>query len=57
MRKGFQQDHYFWKADIDYRAHPNRYRVGKGEQGVLLCEPYKSEIVPFWRFRTSDLAV
>jgi hypothetical protein len=26
--------------------------VGKGEQGVLLVEPYKSEILPHWRFKT-----
>lgn len=24
----------------------------RGEQGVLLVEPYKSEILPHWRFRT-----
>ena len=24
----------------------------KGEQGVLLVEPYKSEILPFWKFKT-----
>lgn len=37
---------------IDFRKHPELYRVGKGEQGVLLVEPYKSEILPHWRFRT-----
>jgi hypothetical protein len=37
---------------IDFRAHPELYRIGKGEQGVLLVEPYKSEILPHWRFRT-----
>lgn len=40
----------------DFREHPELYRVGKGEQGVLLVEPYKSEILPFWRFATPDLA-
>jgi hypothetical protein len=30
--------------------------VGKGEQGVLLVEPYKSEILPHWRFKTPDIA-
>lgn len=40
----------------DFRAHPELYRVGKGEQGVLLVEPYKSEILPFWRFATPDVA-
>ena len=32
------------------------YRIGKGEQGVLLVEPYKSEILPHWRFKTPELA-
>lgn len=36
---------------IDFRAHPELYRIGKGEQGVLLIEPYKSEILPHWRFK------
>ncbi|MBC8139635.1 MAG: DUF4385 domain-containing protein [Fibrella sp.] len=40
----------------DFRARPELYRVGKGEQGVLLVEPYKSEILPFWRFATPDAA-
>jgi Domain of unknown function (DUF4385) len=42
--------------NIDFRAHPELYRVGKGEQGVLLVEPYKSEILPYWRFKTPDIA-
>lgn len=37
---------------IDFRKQPELYRVGKGEQGVLLVEPYKSEILPHWRFKT-----
>jgi hypothetical protein len=36
----------------DFRKHPELYRVGKGEQGVLLVEPYKGEILPHWRFKT-----
>jgi hypothetical protein len=40
----------------DFRAHPHLYRVGIGEQGVLLVEPYKSELLPLWRFRTPDVA-
>ena len=31
---------------IDFRKQPELYRIGKGEQGVLLVEPYKSEILP-----------
>jgi hypothetical protein len=41
---------------IDFRRSPERYRVGKGEQGVLLVEPYKSEILPHWRFKTPEIA-
>ena len=40
----------------DFRKHPELYRVGRGEQGVLLVEPYKSEILPHWRFRTPEIA-
>ncbi len=43
-------------ANLDLRAHPELYRVGRGEQGVLLVEPYKSEILPHWRFATPDIA-
>src|SRR5262249_24887377 len=39
-----------------FRTQPELYRVGKGEQGVLLSEPYKSEIPPHWRFRTPEIA-
>ncbi|WP_342645539.1 DUF4385 domain-containing protein [Mucilaginibacter sp. CSA2-8R] len=42
---------------LDFRQHPEQYRIGKGEQGVLLVEPYKSEILPHWRFKTPDIAV
>lgn len=52
----FQIDSYPWKPDIDYRKHPEKYKVGKGEQGVLICEPYKTEIGQYWRFRTAEIA-
>ncbi len=41
---------------IDFKLHPELYRVGKGEQGVLLVEPYKSELLPLWRFKNEELA-
>jgi len=41
---------------LDLRAHPELYRTGVGEQGVLLVEPYKSEILPQWRFKTPPIA-
>ncbi|OES46436.1 DUF4385 domain-containing protein [Domibacillus iocasae] len=42
--------------NIDFRKEPEKYRVGRGEQGVLMVEPYKSEILPHWRFKTPDIA-
>jgi len=52
----FDKEHYPWKDDVNYRASPLEYRVGKGEQGVLICEPYKSEIGQHWRFKTEAIA-
>ena len=43
-------------ANLNFRDRPDLYQVGRGEQGVLLVEPYKSEILPFWRFKTPDIA-
>jgi hypothetical protein len=42
--------------NINFRDRPELYQVGKGEQGVLLVEPYKSEILPYWRFKTPEVA-
>ncbi|MBL4675632.1 MAG: DUF4385 domain-containing protein [Mucilaginibacter sp.] len=52
----FDKAKYQWKPDVDYRLHPELYRVGKGEQGVLICEPYKTEIGKHWRFKTKEIA-
>ncbi|CAM3567478.1 MULTISPECIES: DUF4385 domain-containing protein [Saccharibacillus] len=41
---------------LDLRKQPELYRVGRGEQGVLLVQPYKGEILPHWRFKTPDIA-
>jgi len=43
--------------NLDLRMQPELYRVGRGEQGVLLVEPYKSEILPHWRFATPEIAL
>jgi hypothetical protein len=32
------------------------YNIGLGEQGVLTYEPYKSYLLPHWRFRTVPIA-
>jgi len=42
--------------DIDFRKYPDKYVVGRGEQGVLIAQPYKSEILPHWKFATPAAA-
>ncbi|AVR03579.1 DUF4385 domain-containing protein [Pluralibacter gergoviae] len=54
MKKPFDYQQDF--NNIDFRRHPERYQVGRGEQGVLMVEPYKSEILPHWRFKTPEIA-
>jgi hypothetical protein len=44
-------------AGVDFRKHPELYRIGKGEQGVLMVEPYKSEILPYWKFKNPEAAM
>lgn len=56
MTKKAAFDYRLDYRSIDFRARRDLYRVGKGEQGVLLVEPYKSEILPHWRFKTPELA-
>ena len=53
---GFEQDKYHWKPNVDYKQNPLEYRIGRGQQGVLICEPYKSELYPLWKFKTPNLA-
>ena len=43
-------------ATTDFRRHPELYAIGRGEQGVLSVEPYKSEILPHWRFKDPETA-
>ncbi len=54
--RNFDKPSYPWKPDIDYRQYPELYRVGRGEQGVLICQPYKAEIGVHWRFKTKAVA-
>ena len=46
---------------IDYKntlfaPNDSRYRIGRGEQGVLLVRPYTEIICKHWRFRTPHIA-
>ena len=45
--------------EIDFSLEENRqfYRIGRGEQGVLLVRPYTNVICNHWRFKTPKIAV
>ena len=44
--------------EINFKKPENRdlYRIGRGEQGVLLVRPYTDSICKFWRFKTPQSA-
>ena len=54
--KPHQFDYSLDYKNLNLREHPELYRVGVGEQGVLMVEPYKSEILPHWKFAQPDIA-
>ena len=45
--------------NIDFKDERNRklYRIGRGEQGVLLVRPYTNIICNHWRFKTPREAI
>ena len=38
--------------NILFEPNDSRYRIGRGEQGVLLVRPYTDIICALWRFKT-----
>lgn len=52
----FEPKKYPYSREIDYSKSPLLYEIGRGQQGVLICEPYKSQLYPIWKFRTEDIA-
>ena len=42
--------------NILFKPNDKRYRIGRGEQGVLLVRPYTNDICKHWRFKTLDEA-
>lgn len=52
----FEAKKYPYSREIDYSKQPLLYKLGRGQQGVLICEPYKSHLYPLWKFRTEEIA-
>ena len=36
--------------EIDFRARPEEYEIGRGEEGVFKIQPYKDELLPLWGY-------
>ena len=43
--------------NILFQPNDRRYRIGRGEQGVLLVRPYTNDICKHWRFKTPSDAL
>ncbi|ELY50644.1 DUF4385 domain-containing protein [Natronorubrum bangense] len=42
--------------DVDFRDRPERYGIGRGEEGVFKVEPYKGELLPLWSYKDEEAA-
>jgi len=55
--KEFDYDLDYKTLDFTDKETRKLYRIGRGEQGVLLVRPYTNDICSHWRFKTPDEAV
>ena len=44
------------KLDFTDKEVRKLYRIGRGEQGVLLVRPYTDDICKYWKFKTEPIA-
>ena len=55
--KEFDYDLPYKELDFKDEGTRKLYRIGRGEQGVLLVRPYTNDICAHWRFKTPAEAV
>ena len=55
--KEFDYDLNYKELNFKDEGTRELYRIGRGEQGVLLVRPYTNTICDHWRFKTPDEAV
>ena len=55
--KEFDYDLDYKRLDFTDEETRKLYRIGRGEQGVLLVRPYTNDICAHWRFKTPTEAV
>ena len=55
--KEFDYDLDYKELDFSIKENRKLYRIGRGEQGVLLVRPYTNIICNYWRFKTPKIAI
>ena len=55
--KEFDYDLPYKELDFKDEGTRKLYRIGRGEQGVLLVRPYTNDICAHWRFKEPEIAV
>ena len=55
--KEFDYDLDYKKLDFTNPETRRLYRIGRGEQGVLLVRPYTDDICAHWRFVNEETAI
>tara|TARA_B100001287_G_scaffold136032_1_gene114451 strand:- start:490 stop:951 length:462 start_codon:yes stop_codon:yes gene_type:complete len=55
--KEFDYDLDYKSLDFTDEETRKLYRIGRGEQGVLLVRPYTNDICAHWRFKTPAIAL
>ena len=55
--KEFDYDLNYKELNFKDEGTRELYRIGRGEQGVLLVRPYTNDICAHWRFKTPEIAV
>ena len=55
--KEFDYELDYKRLDFTDEETRKLYRIGRGEQGVLLVRPYTNDICAHWRFKTPEIAV
>ena len=55
--KEFDYELDYKRLDFTDEETRKLYRIGRGEQGVLLVRPYTDDICSHWRFKTPEIAV
>ena len=55
--KEFDYELDYKRLDFTDEETRKLYRIGRGEQGVLLVRPYTNDICAHWRFKTPQIAI